>query len=114
MSSSSTQAAAQKIAETTKSLESIILNGAILIGRGELNDLSSKVLMDMLEVNVGGTHNALRAFLPLLLASKSSSRNIAIISSAGGSVSQSKGVAEYLAKLNVLDYSPVAGYGISK
>jgi NAD(P)-dependent dehydrogenase (short-subunit alcohol dehydrogenase family) len=102
------------VQQHTHSLTSVIVNAAILLGFGKIEDLTSDVLLAHLEANVIGPHNILRAFSPFLTASGGNNRSIVLINSRAGSVSSQLTEIPLCKTIFGMDFFPLGSYSISK
>ena len=108
------KAAAVELAKHTATLTSIIVNGAVSLGVGGIEDLKSSDLLKSLDTNVVGPHNVIRAFNPFLLASKDTKRTLAVVSSVLGSITNAPAISTMSKDLLKLDHLVMGAYSVSK
>lgn len=108
------QSAVAEVRKHTDTLDYIYINAGALVGMGHLTDLSPSDLSANLTTNVVGPHNILRAFSPLIVASKSTKRVISITSSLVGSVTALPHWSQFVKGALDIDYLPMSGYAVSK
>ncbi|KAL8278940.1 hypothetical protein RQP46_008609 [Phenoliferia psychrophenolica] len=106
--------AATELSKHTQALTTIIINGGVLLGYGNIEDLSASDLLSNVNTNVVGPHNILRAFSPFLLASSDAKRSVAIISSIVGSFGSLEGLTKMVKDMFKISHAPLGSYSVSK
>lgn len=102
------------MSETSKTLDDVYINGGIMLGFGPIHQVTSADLLENINGNVVGPHNVLKAFAPLVLASKAPKRTIAITSSMLGSIGALPLWGPSTKAPYGFDTIPVACYAVSK
>lgn len=91
----SVSAAAAEVERAIGSIDAIVNNAAILLGREDwIETLDFELLRQSFEVNLFGAMKVVQAFLPLMRKSESKTRSVVNISSVAGSFSNAHG-ADY-------------------
>jgi len=84
-----------------------------MLGVGPIFDLQAADLLENLNGNIVGPHNVLKYFSPLVLASKSKKRYIAVTSSLTGSISTLPVWGGYSKQMG-FEHISIAGYAATK
>lgn len=109
----SVKAALSDVQKTTSSLDGLIINAGVMLGVGPIFDLQAADLLENLNGNIVGPHNVLKYFSPLVLASKSKKRYIAVTSSLTGSISTLPVWGGYSKQMG-FEHISIAGYAATK
>ena len=108
------QAAVAEIAKHSQTLDSVYINSGVMLGFGPIHKVTSADLLENMNANVVGPHNIFKAFAPMVVASKSEKRSIAVTSSLLGSLGALSQWGPSTKKPYGFDDIPVACYAVSK
>jgi len=108
------QAAVAEVKKHTETLDYLYINAGAVVGGGPVSELSAADLTENFTTNVVGPHNVMKAFSPLVVASKASKRVIAVTSSLVGSITALPNWAAFIRDAYSVDHIPMTGYAVSK
>lgn len=108
------QDAAVELKSHTATLDRVIVNAAIFVGGGPIQDLNSSDLLENLKTNIVCAHTVTKAFAPFVLASKANARIFAYVSSSAASIHEVSNYSTMMKGAFKIDFIPSSGYLTSK
>lgn len=106
--------AAVELKSHTATLDRVIVNAAIFVGGGPIQDLNSSDLLENLKTNIVCAHTVTKAFAPFVLASKANARIFAYVSSSAASIHEVSNYSTMMKGAFKIDFIPSSGYLTSK
>lgn len=98
----------------TETLDYLYINAGAVVGSGQISGLSPEDLTENFTTNVVGPHNVMKAFSPLVVASKASKRVIAVTSSLVGSTGAMPQWGPFIKDALGVEHISMSGYSVSK